>query len=299
MGRKAQNAYSALAPDFGRGYARRMRQRSILITGCSSGIGRDAAATMATRGWRVFAGCRKPSDAEAGAGDGLTGIELDYERPETIAAAVETVLAATGGTLDALFNNGAYAIPAPIEDMSREAMTAIFHANFLGWHDLTVRVLPAMRAQGHGRIVNCSSVLGLVTTPYRGAYSATKYAVEAWSDALRMEMAPEGIHVSLIEPGPIATEFRKNAVLQFERWIDWEASPRADQYRSELLKTLYKGSGQSRFRLPPSAVTAKLIHAVENPRPQPRYFVTKPVYAVNLMRRVLPTRWLDAVLRRG
>ena len=154
-------------------------ERSILITGAASGIGRDAAETLALRGWRVFAACRKQKDAEQLSENGLNGIYLDYENPESIAAAVKQVLGATGGKLDALFNNGAYAIPAPIEDLSREAMSAIFNANLLGWHDMTVQILPAMRAQGHGRIVNCSSILGLVSTPYRGAYSATKFALEA------------------------------------------------------------------------------------------------------------------------
>ncbi|QMU59471.1 MAG: SDR family NAD(P)-dependent oxidoreductase [Boseongicola sp.] len=274
-------------------------QKSILITGCSSGIGHDAAKEFARRGWKVFAGCRKAEDAAKIEGENLIGIHLDYEDETTIISAVERVLAETGGTLDALFNNGAYAIPAPVEDISREAMTAIFNANFLGWHDLTARLIPAMRAQGHGRIVNCSSVLGLVSTPYRGAYAATKFAVEAWSDALRMEMADLGIQVSLIEPGPIATQFRPNAIRAFERWIDWENSPRADQYRSDLLNRLYKGSSGSSFRKSPSAVTAKLIHAVESRRPKARYFVTAPTYAANLLRRALPTSLLDRILIRG
>ena len=274
-------------------------ERSILITGAASGIGRDAAETFALRGWRVFTACRKQKDAEQLSENGLNGIYLDYENPESIAAAVKQVLGATGGKLDALFNNGAYAIPAPIEDLSREAMSAIFNANLLGWHDLTVQILPAMRAQGHGRIVNCSSILGLVSTPYRGAYSATKFALEAWADALRLEMAGTGIRISLIEPGPIDTNFRKNAVARFEQWIDWENSARVNEYRDGLLDRLYKGSGTSRFMLPASAVTKKLAHAVEHPRPKARYFVTAPTYGANLIRRVLPTPLLDKVLARG
>lgn len=201
--------------------------------------------------------------------------------------------------MDALFNNGAFAIPGPVEDISCEAMTSSMNGNFLGWHDLTVQLIPAMRAQGHGRIVNCSSILGLVTTPYRGAYSAAKYAVEAWSNALRMEMDGTGIHVSLIEPGPIATDFRANAVKRFEQWVNWENSPRADQYRDGLLDILYKGSKNSMFRKPPSAVTKKLIHAIESPRPKARYFVTLPTYGSDVLRRVLPTSILDQVLKRG
>ncbi len=274
-------------------------ERSILITGAASGIGLDAARTFASRGWHVFAACRKPEDAARLSENGLDGLYLDYEDRDGIAAAVEYVLSANDGRLDALFNNGAYAIPGPIEDLSRDAMSAIFNANLLGWHDLTVQVLPTMRAQGHGRIVNCSSVLGLVSTPYRGSYSATKFALEAWADALRMEMTGTGIHVSLIEPGPIDTNFRKNAVKQFEKWVDWEKSPRVNEYRDGLLDRLYNGTGSSTFMLPPAAVTKKLIHAVEHPRPKARYFVTVPTFGANILRRLLPTALLDKVLVRG
>ncbi len=276
-----------------------MTERSILITGSSTGIGHDAAHRLAKRGWRVFAACRASDDVARLTGEGLEAVQLDYEDPDSVSDAVETVLSATDGTLTALFNNGAYAIPGPIEDLSRDAMDAQFQANFLGWHDLTVRLIPAMRAQGGGRIVNCSSVLGLVSAPYRGSYSATKFAVEAWSDALRMEMRDTGIRVSLIEPGPIATDFRKNAIKEFDRWVDWENSARVDEYRDTLLDKLKKGSDGSRFELPASSVTLKLIHAVENPRPKARYYVTTPTYMADVLRRVLPTSLLDRIVERG
>ena len=272
---------------------------TILITGCSSGIGLDAARTLAARGWRVFATCRKAEDAARLEGEGLESLVLDYADPDSVAAAVAEVTARTSGRLDALFNNGAFAIPGPLEDLTRDAMEAQFHANFLGWHDLTVRAIPLMRANGGGRIVNCSSVLGLVAAQWRGAYCATKFAVEGWSDALRLEMADANIHVSLIEPGPIATRFRPNAVAAFNDWVAWENSARADQYRADLLAKLHEGSGTSRFRLPPSAVTDKLIHALESPRPRPRYFVTKPTYIADILRRTLPTRLLDRVISRA
>jgi NAD(P)-dependent dehydrogenase (short-subunit alcohol dehydrogenase family) len=274
--------------------------KSILITGAASGIGFDAAQTLQSKGWRVFASCRQKADAERLMANGFPdAIHLDYEDPDSITAAVNHVLTSTGGSLDALFNNGAYAIPGPIEDLSRAAMTASLNANFLGWHDLTVQLLPAMRAQGHGRVVNCSSVLGLVATPYRGAYCASKFAVEAWSDALRMEMVDAGIFVSLIEPGPIVTEFRANAVKRFEQWVDWENSLRVEEYRTGLLDRVYKGSGNSPFSKPASAVTAKLIHAIESPRPKARYFVTVPTYGADVLRRLLPTSLLDQVMKRG
>jgi NAD(P)-dependent dehydrogenase (short-subunit alcohol dehydrogenase family) len=276
-----------------------MSERTILITGCSSGIGLDAARTLHARRWRVFATCRAEADCERLRAEGLESLRLDYEAPDTIAAAVAEVARRTGGRLDALFNNGAYAIPGALEDIPAPALTAIFQANLIGWHDLTCRVIPLMRAQGGGRIVQCSSVLGLVGLKWRGAYVATKFALEGLSDVLRLEMAEAGIHVVLIEPGPIGTPFRRNAIRQFERWVDWERSARAAQYRATLLKRLYEDRGPDRFELPPAAVTAALIRALEAPRPRARYRVTVPTHAMALARRLLPGRLLDALLARG
>lgn len=273
-----------------------MQGKSILITGCSSGIGYDAAHGLAGRGWRVFATCRQEADCERLRGERLESFVLDYADNASIKTAVAECLSRTGGTLDALFNNGAYAIPGPVEDIPRDALRAIFETNLFGYHDLTRQVIPVMRAQGHGRIVNCSSVLGLVAYRWRGAYNATKFALEGLSDTLRLELRDTGIKVILIEPGPIATDFRKNAVRQFEKWVDWERSARVDQYRSSLLDQLYKVSGASTFELQPDAVTTKLIHALEAGRPKPRYFVTTPTYIANILRRVLPTRILDWVV---
>lgn len=274
-----------------------MNTRSILITGCSSGIGLDAAEGLRARGWRVFATCRKEADCERLRGEGFESFRLDYEDGASIAAAAEEALARTGGRLDALFNNGAYAVPGAVEDLPADALRAIFEANLFGWHDLTRRVIPAMRAQGHGRIVQCSSVLGFSALRWRGAYVATKHALEGLSDVLRLEMRDTGIRVILIEPGPIGTRIRINARAQFERWIDWQASPRAGQYRDTLLPRLYEETGRKdAFELPPAAVTRKLIRALEARDPAPRYYVTTPTYAVGLMRRILPTRLLDRVL---
>lgn len=275
-------------------------EKSILITGCSSGIGLDAARRLRARGWRVFAACRQEKDCLRLREEGFDSPRLDYEDADSIRSAVAEVLEATGGRLDALFNNGAYAIPGAVEDLPRAALSAIFEANVVGWHDLTLQVIPAMRAQGHGRIVNCSSVLGMVPMKWRGAYIASKFALEGLTDTLRLEMRDTDIYVSLIEPGPITSEFRRNAVVQFEKWIDWENSPRADQYRASLLKRLYSASdAPDRFELGPEAVTRKLIHAIEADRPRPRYFVTTPTYMMDILRRVLPTRVLDWVLAKG
>lgn len=276
-----------------------MTQRSVLITGCSSGIGLDAARGLQARGWRVFATCRKPADCDRLTAEGLESFPLDYADEASIAAAVAEATARTGGRLDALFNNGAFACPGAVEDLPTGALRAIFETNLFGYHDLTRRVIPLMRAQGHGRIVNCSSVLGLVGMTWRGAYVATKFAMEGLTDVLRIEMRGTGIAVILIEPGPIDTKIRENAIPHFEKWIDWEASARADQYRSLRGRLYDKKTKKDAFELPPSAVTAKLIRALEQPRPRARYYVTTPTYLMGLARRVLPTRALDWLIAKA
>ena len=274
--------------------------KTILITGCSSGIGYDAAHTLAKRGWRVFATCRAEADCDRLRTEGLESLRLDYTDEGSISSTLQEVLQRTGGTLDALFNNGAYAIPGAMEDVPRDAMRAIFEANVFGWHDLTNRVVPVMRTQGYGRIVNCSSVLGLVSMPWRGAYNASKFAIEAISDTLRLELRQTGIKVVLIEPGPITTAFRANAKREFDRWINWRQSALKDLYANRLVARLNDATQtKDRFELPPSAVTAKLIQAIESPRPKARYFVTVPTYIADIMRRLLPTRLLDMILAGG
>ncbi|PWE32514.1 short-chain dehydrogenase [Maritimibacter sp. 55A14] len=277
-----------------------MADKTILITGCSSGIGRNAAQGLQERGWRVFATCRKEADCERLRDEGLESFRLDYEDPESIAKGAEEALTRCDGRLDALFNNGAYAVPGATEDLPTDALRAIFEANFFGWHELTRRVIPAMRAQGSGRIVQCSSVLGFSALKWRGAYVSTKYALEGLTDALRLEMAETGIRVILIEPGPVTSKIRQNSRPHFEKWIDWANSARAEQYRETLLRRLYKDkSKKDSFELPPEAVTKKLVHALEHPRPQPRYYVTTPTYFVGTLRRVLPTRAMDWVLAKS
>lgn len=276
-----------------------MARKSILITGCSSGIGYDAAQGMRERGWRVFAACRKQKDCDRLRAQGFESPRIDYSDPDSIQSGLGEVLEATGGTLDALFNNGAYALPGALEDLPREGLRELFEANLFGWHDLTRQVIPVMRAQGHGRIVNCSSVLGLVVMPWRGAYNASKFALEGMTDTLRIEMRDTPIDVVLIAPGPVTSKIRSNSIPHFEKWIDWQGSARAEQYETDLLKRLYEERGKDTFELPPSAVTSKLIHAVESRRPKPRYFVTTPTHAMNIARRVLPTRALDWLLAKG
>ena len=275
-----------------------MTARTILMTGCSSGIGYAAAHGLRDRGWRVFAACRQQADCDRLIAEGFESPLIDYTDTASIHAALSQVLAATGGTLDALYNNGAHATPGAVEDLPTDALREIFESNFFGWHELTRAVLPVMRAQGHGRIVQCSSVLGLVTLPWRGAYNATKFALEGLTDTLRIEMRDTCIKIILIEPGPVTSRIRANSIPHFERWIDWENSPRKAQYQATLRKRLYESRGPDTFELPPQAVVKKLVHALESRRPRPRYYVTTPTYISGFLRRILPTRALDWVVAR-
>jgi NAD(P)-dependent dehydrogenase (short-subunit alcohol dehydrogenase family) len=268
--------------------------RSILITGCSSGIGHSAALGMLARGWRVFATARKPEDIEALAAAGLDALYLDYTETDSIEAAVAAVFAATGGTLDALFNNGAYGQPGALEDVSTDVLRAQFEANFFGWHDLTHRVIPAMRKQGHGRIVMCSSVLGIISMGFRGPYSASKHAIEAYSDALRIELDGSGIHVSVIEPGPIRTRFTANALAHARKNIDVVNSVHAAFYQRRM-RSMETG-GNTVGELGPEAVLSALVKACESKRPRPQYFVTLPTYGMSFLRRVAPKSQLHAFL---
>lgn len=275
------------------------RARSVLITGCSSGIGRDAALGLHARGWRVFATARAQADLDRLAGDGVEALPLDYRDAEGMRTTLGEVLRRTGGTLDALYNNGAYAIPGAAEDLPTDALREIFEANVFGWHELTRQVIPVMRAQGHGRIVNCSSVLGLVPMRWRAAYVATKYATEGLTDTLRLEMRDTPIHVITLQPGPVTSRIRANSIPHFERWIDWRASPRRAQYENTLLERLYGTRGPDTFEKHPSAVTSCLVHALESRRPRPRYRITTPTRAMVALRHLLPARALDWIIARG
>ncbi|MBT5296042.1 MAG: SDR family NAD(P)-dependent oxidoreductase [Octadecabacter sp.] len=274
-------------------------KKSILITGCSSGIGYDAAHGMRDAGWRVFASCRKQADCDRMIGEGFESPLLDYNDTATLESGLAEVLAATGGTLNALFNNGGFGTPGAAEDLPREALRANFETNVFGVHDLTTRVIPVMRAQGHGRIVQHSSVLGLVAIRWRPAYNATKFALEGLTDTLRIEMADTNIQIVTMNTGPVTSKIREKSIPHFEKWIDWENSPRRDQYERGLRKRIYEDTGPDAFELPASAVTAKLLKACTHPNPKPRYYVTTPTYLMGFLRRILTSRGLDRVLRRA
>ena len=273
--------------------------KTILITGCSSGIGHDAAHGLTRAGWRVLATCRKPEDCARLQQEGLESFVLDLSDPASIEAGFNEALSRTGGQLDALYNNAAYACPGAVEDLPAGALREIFETNLVGLHALPRRAVGVMRAQGHGRILQCSSVLGLVGIKWRGAYVATKFALEGLTDVLRLELRDTPIKVVLIEPGPITSKIRVNSIPHFERWIDWRNSARRAEYEASLLGRLYKDRAPDRWELPPAAVTAKILRALESPNPAARYYVTTPTYLMGIARRVLPGRALDWMTARG
>ena len=275
-----------------------MGSGTVLITGCSSGIGLCCAQGLQARGWRVFATTRQSADVARLQAGGLESLSLDLRDSASIQGAVADILERSGGRLDALFNNGAYGQPGAVEDLSREALREQFETNVFGALELSNLIIPVMRRQGGGRIVFNSSVLGLVAFPYRGAYVASKFALEGLADTLRLELAGAGIHVCLIEPGPILSRFRDNAHAAYRRHIRVEGSPHREKYAAMQARLTKKGP-TAPFTLPPEAVLKRVIHALESPWPKPRYPVTVPTYLFAALRRVLPTRALDAILRRA
>ena len=274
------------------------QSRSVLITGCSSGIGECVAHGLHQRGYRVFASVRNPSDRAAYQEAGIECLVLDYCDSASIKSAVEQVLEKTDGHLYALFNNGAYGQPGACEDLSREAIRQQFETNVFGWMELTNHIIPVMRAQGYGRIIQNSSVLGFVTMPMRGAYNASKFAIEGFSDTMRLELAGTDIHVSLIEPGPVESQFRANAYRAFQQYIVIDDSVHHERYKKMIQRFDTTGKVQP-FTLPPEAVLKRVVHALESKRPKIRYPVTFPTYLFAWLKRVMSDRMLDRILGRA
>ncbi|MDD5328851.1 MAG: SDR family oxidoreductase [Sulfuricella sp.] len=272
-----------------------LKNGSILITGCSSGIGHCVALGLARRGYRVFAAARKADDVRALQAIGLESVELDLADSASIHRAVDEVLSRTAGQLYALFNNGAYGQPGAVEDLRREVLREQFETNLFGTVELTNRIIPVMRAQGGGRIIQNSSVLGLVALPYRGAYTASKYALEGITDTLRLELRGSGIHVCLIEPGPIESRFRANSYQAYRRNIDAEHSVHRERYLA-MERRLVKAGAAVPFTLPPEAVLEKVIHALESRHPRMRYYVTAPTHLFAVLKRLIPGGWMDRLL---
>ncbi|MDR3477919.1 MAG: SDR family NAD(P)-dependent oxidoreductase [Gammaproteobacteria bacterium] len=274
-------------------------QKTILITGCSSGIGLCAAETLQKRGYRVFATARKESDVAKLREKGFDSFMLDMDNSDSIRQALAQVLAQTGGTLDALFNNAGYAIPGAIEDLSRDLLRQQFETNVFGPMELINLVLPIMRKQGHGRIIQNTSILGIVAIPYRGAYNASKFALEGFTNTLRQELRKTNLSVSIIAPGPISSQFRENARKNYEETLKEKESLHKTRYQKMEETLTNTSASEKKLTLQPDAVVAKLIHALESPHPKARYYVGLPAHLFALLRRLLPDYALDWIINKS
>ncbi|MBL7003212.1 MAG: SDR family oxidoreductase [Gammaproteobacteria bacterium] len=270
-------------------------QKTVLITGCSSGIGFFVAKGLKKAGFNVIATARKQKDVERLKAENLTSFQLDLADSQSIKSAWDEILKASDYKIYALFNNGAFGLPGALEDISREALTFQFQTNVFGWHELTNLVIPIMRQHNEGRIIQNSSVLGFVAMPYRGAYNASKYAIEGLTDTLRLELANTNIKLSLIEPGPVRSDFRKNAFNAFKQWIDPSNSPHKHNYQA-LQSRLEKEGDAAPFTVGPEAVLTRVLHALNSSKPQVRYYVTFPTYLFGTLKRFLPYAWLDSIM---
>ena len=271
--------------------------RTVLVTGCSSGIGLATAHYLKARGWRVFASARQATDVARLEATGFEALQLDVADPASITAALRGLAAHGVDGLDALVNNAGLALPGAVEDLSRANLQRQFDVNFFGLLDLTRQVLPGMRRRGRGRIVMVSSILGRVAMPWRGAYNASKFALEGITDTLRMELRGSGIHVALVNPGPVQSRFRDNSLLNFDKEVRAEGSVHAADYARLRAETGAQKDKQP-FTVGPEVVAAHIARALEARRPRARYYVTLPAYFLATARCLLPTAWLDAVLAR-
>jgi len=270
-------------------------KKTVLITGCSSGIGLYCANELQKAGFQVIASARKAEDVVTLENQGLTAIQLDLASSDSINDGVSAALDIARGSIYGLFNNGAFGQPGAVEDLSRELLRTSFETNLFGTHELTCKIIPSMREAGMGRIIQNSSVLGLVGLPYRGAYNASKFALEGLTDTMRIELRDSGIQVSLIEPGPITSRFRENALALFQKNINVESSAHRNQYEG-MLKRLTKVGPSAPGTLGPEAVYKKLLHALTSKRARPRYYVTYPTYLLGTGKRLFSTGIVDAIL---
>jgi short-subunit dehydrogenase len=271
-------------------------KKSILITGCSSGIGLCAAETLHKKGYRVFATARKEQDVAKLNALGLESYALNIDDSHSIRTVLSEILVKTGGTLDAVFNNAGYGQGGAIDDLTRDIMRAQFETNVFGPMELITQILPVMRNQGHGRIIQNTSILGIITMPYYGAYNASKFALEAFSSTLRQELRGTDIYVSIIAPGPIKSRFRDTAYQNFKQTIIQHASSHQNLYKKLENFFAPNSTAQRRFTLPPDAVVKKLLAALESRKPKAHYYVTFPAHLMAFLKRILPDRALDWIV---
>ncbi len=267
------------------------------MTGCSSGIGAWVYRRLTDRGYRVIASCRKASDVENLAGTNVHGIELDLANADSVENAVNHIGEISGGRIYGLVNNAAYGQPGAVIDLGRAALRQQFETNVFGTQQLTNGILPMMLPHGEGRVIQISSILGFICLKYRGAYNASKFALEALTDTMRLEHYSSGVYFSLIQPGPISSQFRRNAFAAFQENIDRDNSIFRETYLS--VEARLNQMDKARFTLPPEAVQRAVVHALESKRPKVRYPVTTPTRVMAVLKRILPDRWMDGFLQRN
>jgi NAD(P)-dependent dehydrogenase (short-subunit alcohol dehydrogenase family) len=269
-------------------------KKSVLITGCSSGIGYHCAHALRDAGFHVLATARDEADVARLAKEGFDAERLNLDDSASIDRAVAWCRTLTNDRLYALFNNAAYGQPGAVEDLRRDVLRAQFETNLFGTHELTVKLLPMMIEAGEGRIVQNSSVLGFAALRYRGAYNASKFALEGLSDTLRLELRGTGVDVVILEPGPIRSRFRENALKMFEAHIDRRKSRLASVYEKKLSQL--RSSEDAPFTLGPEAVAAALLKALQAPSPKRRYRITTPTKLFYWMKKFFPESWMDSIL---
>lgn len=265
---------------------------TVLVTGCSSGIGYHVAKGLRERGYNVYATARKPEDVQRLIAEGFKCLQLDYADSASVQDLANELMLLVGTNLYGVFHNGAYGQPGAVEDLTRDTLEKQFAANVFGWMELNNRLIVLMRHNNRGRIIFNSSVLGLISLPFRGAYNASKYAIEGFADTLRLELFDTDIKVSLIEPGPIKSRFRPNALQALKDNVNMEDSVHRDRYKKTLSRLAKEGNVDP-YTLPPEAVLKKVIHALEHKNPQAHYYVTTPTYVMGTLKRLLPTKWMD------
>lgn len=271
--------------------------RNILITGCSSGIGLQTALTLKENGIKVYASARNEEDVQKLKDLGFEALKIDVRNKEEISQALEYILK-NDAKLDAVFNNAGFGQPGALEDVSVDVLKEQFETNVFGLHEVTVQSMKIFRKQGYGKIIQHSSVLGIISLKFRGAYNASKYAIEGLADTLRLELNGTKIFVSTINTGPVTSNFRNNAVKKFQKNIDQENSAFKKEYETQLNARLNNDKDTTPFNLPATSVANVILEIMNTDNPKPRYYVTKATYILGFLKRILSTSLLDGILKK-
>jgi len=266
--------------------------KNILITGCSSGIGYETALYLKEKGYKVFATARQQKDVDHLTSLGFTSYLLDVRSKNSITQTLHSILKQTNNKLDVVFNNAGYGQPGAVEDLSVDALKEQFETNVFGLHEVTIQVLKIMHSQGYGKIIQHSSVLGLISLKLRGSYNASKYAIEGLTDTLRLELLNTNIDVTLLNTGPVTSDFRKNAMEKLVQNVDMKNS----RYKINYEKSLEAKKSEVPFNLEAIEVAKVVEKIILSKKVKPRYYITKATYLLGYLKRILSTNMLDKIL---